>query len=177
MKIVLFLLLVLPTLTLAAIYKHVDKDGNVTFSDQPKSGGAKVILRKDSTFTQTRAPKTAPSATQAPADQPYDGATITAPKNKQSFHNVQKIDFEIKLDPELREGDRVQFYLDGKAMGPASDETEVIYHRPNPGEHTVSAVVVSQQGESLIATAPVIFFVHRTSILRKLQKVTPVSGG
>ena len=89
-------LCVYPLLSHAEIYKHVDKDGHVTYSSTPIKGSKKIILEPLTTMT----PPARPSATPTPGDFPkVDGATQ---KNRDD-RRLKILEDELEIEEKLLE--------------------------------------------------------------------------
>lgn len=147
------------------VYRWVDAQGNVHYSDHPHPGAAKVMLPQ----TQTYAP---PTAGQMPAPEPLPAAKLTAgysqfslatPANQATLWYVHEVTVSVNLSPQLRSGDSITFHLDGRSMGP-TQATSVTFKDVDRGEHTASATLNAANGASLSA-GPVTFYVRQKSIL------------
>lgn len=153
------------------IYRWVDEDGVIHYSDSPHPGAEKVELADPPTIAAPRrslgpAQRTLPTdgepAPPAPFD--YESLQIVQPAPETTLWNIEgRLTVRLALQPPLRSGDRVRVYLDGEAreIPGLSAEIEEVYR----GTHNLQAEVVSEGGELLIRSEPVQFYVQQTSIV------------
>lgn len=154
----------------AAIYKTVDKQGNVVYTDvPPEDGGAAMNIDRGNTYTPAEAP--ADEATQFDAMVEVTGYTelsITAPSHDQAVReNAGNLTVTVAsapaLDPAL--GHQVQILLDGQKA--ATGGTRVSLTNIDRGTHSLTARIIDANGEVLISSAPVTFHMLRYSRLMK----------
>ncbi len=147
------------------VYRWVDAQGNVHYSDHPHPGAAKVMLPQ----TQTYAPPTngqMPIPEPLPAAKPtagYNRFSLATPANQATLWYVHEVTVSVNLSPQLQSGDTITYHLDGKTIGP-TQETSVTFKGVNRGEHTASATLSAANGATL-STGPVTFYVRQKSIL------------
>lgn len=147
------------------VYRWVDSQGNVHYSDHPHPGAAKVVLPKTQTYA---APPTAnilpvrPLPHAAPTAG-YSSFTLASPGNKATLWYVHKVTVSVELDPHLRDGDTITYKLDGKTIGPTR-AMAVTFKDVVRGEHHASAVLTAKNGATMTA-GPVTFYVRQKSIL------------
>lgn len=147
------------------VYRWVDAQGNVHYSDHPHPGASKVRLPP----TQTYAP---PQIGQSPAPEPlppaaptagYSQFTLASPGKEATLWYVHEVTVTVNLSPDLRSGDTITYHLDGKTIGP-TQATSVTFKDVDRGEHTASATLNAANGASM-STGPVTFYVRQKSIL------------
>lgn len=147
------------------VYRWVDAQGNVHYSDHPHPGASKVLLPQ----TQTYAP---PAAAQMSAPEPlpaaaptagYSQFTLASPGNQATLWYVHEVTVSVNVSPDLRSGDTITYHLDGKTIGP-TQATSVTFKDVERGEHTVSATLNAANGASMSA-GPVTFYVRQKSVL------------
>lgn len=147
------------------VYRWVDAQGNVHYSDHPHPGATKVTLPQTQTFAppmtaKTRAPEPPPAA--APTTD-YSQFSLAAPANQATLWYVHEVTVSVSLAPPLRPGDSITYHLDSKTIGP-TDATSVTFKDVDRGEHTASAMLNAVNGASMSA-GPVTFYVRQKSIL------------
>lgn len=147
------------------VYRWVDAQGNVHYSDHPHPGSTKVALPQTQTFAppmtaKARAPEPPPAATPA-AD--YSQFTLASPANQATLWYVHEVTVSVNLMPQLRPGDTITYRLDGKTIGP-TEATSVTFKDVDRGEHTASAELNVVNGASM-KTGTVTFYVRQKSIL------------
>jgi hypothetical protein len=107
---------------------------------------------------------TAP-APQENATLPYHSIAIGQPaSNGTIFDNAGNVEVAIVISPSLRAGDRIALNIDGRPMPPRSQERFKLSGLER-GEHTLKAGVIDANGDSLISSALVTFYMWRGSLL------------
>lgn len=145
---------------IAGIYKWVDDDGNIHYSDKEETGAEQVELSKAVTFTP---PTTADDA--APTDQKkdekrpnYTKMAIVQPKMNETIRdNSGNVSVGIELVPGLMSGDTIRIYLDGKEVLKNITQTSATLSNVERGSHSVRASVFNKDGVVLISSGSVIF--------------------
>ncbi len=150
------------------IYRWVDAQGNVHYSDHPHPGSQKVRLPR----TQTYAPPSLTAAdmpaapSQASAAVPtaaYTRFSITSPANQANLWYVHQVTVSVSVSPSLQSGDTITYHLDGQTIGPTAN-TSATFKHVYRGTHTASATLNAANGAGLSA-GPVTFYVHQKTIL------------
>lgn len=178
-----FTMLLAPGLSHAKIYKTVDEDGNVAYSDTPP---ADVEARADSTIElEINNTYNAKDSTPVPANntnnssQPgdivsasgsatptdpgaaYQTIAISAPAADANLRsNSGNVSLSISLQPGLVPGDQVRFFLDGKPVGTVTG-TSLSLTNIDRGTHTVAAVVLDSAGKPRISSNTSSFSIQR----------------
>lgn len=147
------------------VYRWVDAQGNVHYSDHPHPGASKVMLPQTQTFASPAAGQI-PAPTPLPANAPtagYSQFSLVTPANQATLWYTHEVTVSVSLSPELRSGDTITFHLDGKTIGP-TEATSVTFKDVDRGEHTASAILNAANGASMSA-GPVTFYVRQKSVL------------
>jgi len=167
MRALAFALLCLVTATVSAeIYKWVDPDGSVVYSDTPRKNAEKVELPPPSTYSPPPLPSMQTTARPSPTQQDaYQSFAIVQPQPEQTFWNQPNVDVVVALQPALQtgKGHRIEITLDGKPL-PATTGLQVSLGNLDRGTHTVSAAVDDAGGTPLLSAGPVTFYVKQHSI-------------
>jgi hypothetical protein len=178
-KLVFTLMLLASSLALAGtVYKWVDEDGVVHYSDQPHQNAQKLQVHDVQTYKPS-ALDTTPTNTGTPAppnSKPtgYAGCAITEPQDAQDFANVDALNVIVQTDPHLRAGDQIYVTLDGQALNNgAPTGTQFTLSPVDRGSHTLQAVVKGSDGSVLCQTPGISFNVHQTSILNPANPLRP----
>jgi hypothetical protein len=164
----LLLLLCLPALCWAAtVYRWVDADGVVHFSDQPQPGAVKIQIREPQSYTPAPTPtpgKPAPNA--RPQNEPHDyqNCAVSIPGGDQTLMNVDSVTITVQLQPALHQGDQLIVQLDGTNLTPLNS-TRYQISPIDRGEHVASAIVRSAAGDVLCQSPMLNFNVHQPSVL------------
>lgn len=152
----------------AEVYRQVDAEGNVTFSDEP-SLGAKAIKVKP--VTTIRLPKMQdleqpkkPQQDQRPSSL-YDSVTIVYPANNEAFHSGNgNIEFRLTSSPPLRKGHKYEVTLDGQPVGQSATGI-ILVQQVDRGTHQAGVRVVNRNGVQVGSGTGVSFTIHRPSRL------------
>jgi hypothetical protein len=158
----------------AVIYKWIDADGVVHFSDQPVPGAEKLEVGQAprvGTFGEKPPPGLTvekPTPTK-PAD--YTQFQISAPSAEQVFFGDDPVSAHLNLDPALLPHHTITWYLNGSALSDQSPEAVSIILKQLPrGSYTISASVSdSVSGESRSSDS-VNFYVREPSALSPQHK-------
>jgi hypothetical protein len=153
------------------VYKWVDAQGVVHYSDQPHPNAQKLEVRGAQTFAALPAPGS--SAAAAPTQQSgpaYDSCAISQPADQQMLMNVYSTTAVVQLSPQLRAGDQVHLFVDGKQINGSSTSFSFPVFR---GQHSVQAIVEDSTGQIVCETASVTFFVHQPSVKDPVNPVHP----
>ena len=156
-----------PTIAHAKIYKTTDEQGNVVFTDVPEKGAEQVDLPPISTFTPPPLPQRAsPQPEDTPVVVDYK-VTIVAPKNEATiWDNLGNIVIQLQLEPKLQTGDTLEILLDGETVTETESSSKTTFQLTGVerGEHTLSAQVMSNEGDIIANSTPIVVFLHRTVI-------------
>jgi hypothetical protein len=153
------------------VYKWVDAQGVVHYSDQPHPNAQKLEVRGAQTFSSLPASPSAsaPVETQ-PSGPAYDNCSISQPADQQMLMNVYNATATVQTSPPLRAGDQVHLFVDGKQIqGSGTAFTFPVFR----GQHSVQAVIEDSTGQIVCETSSVTFFVHQPSIQNPVNPVHP----
>jgi len=154
----------------AAVYKSVDAEGNVVYTDDPKGHGEPVKLPPLSTvpppkYINLPTEATLPgSDSQAPV---YKQLTIATPTADETLRdNTGDVAVKVALQPDLDKaaGHRLQYFLDGQPQGESRTTDKAVYSNVPRGTHTVEVAVVDAAGNEIQRSSSVRFYLHRQSV-------------
>jgi hypothetical protein len=161
----LLILLLLAGSAHAEVYKSINADGEVVYSDTPTQGAEAVKLPDLPTYTPPAVTPSTSSAKEVVETAAYEDFVFVKPEDDATVRNNQGIiNAELKLTPVLRRVHRIQFYLDGEAYGEPGKSTRTIMSNVDRGEHSLTASVLDADGDTLISADPVIVHLHRETI-------------
>jgi hypothetical protein len=157
----------------ATVWKWVDQKGVTHYSDQPVSGAIQVDLSVQ-TYDSTEAtiPATArrprQTSTQSSAAD-YQEVTITSPTHEQTFTGTGgDVSVAVNVEPRVQSSDSVRLELDGLTVSePNSKTTSFALKDVARGAHSLTASVVGRNGQVLMQSTPVTFFMQQTSTIHK----------
>lgn len=160
------LLLLLPAVAPAQVYECPGQDGPV-FTNTPCPGGKRMDLGPPNVIDTGKPPQ--PGTAAQPAVSVYTALTIASPENGGTIHtNTGQFQVSLDLTPALQGGDAVSVSLDGTQLPTLRyslhfDITPEEWESAAAAnvEHTLQISVVDRSGNTLIAAAPVQFYVHR----------------
>lgn len=154
----------------ARIYKHVDKDGNITYTDVPDSTTDKVVKEKPMT---TFKPVTIPTTTNNNDEKSkksstvtYDSLSITSPRENDIIRaNSGTITVAVRSLPGLNvaEGHQYVILVDGTPQPPSQSNSISVSNLPR-GKHNISVQIQDNNDHVLISSDPVQVDILRASI-------------
>jgi hypothetical protein len=184
-----FSLVFAATPLMAQVYKVVDKDGNVTYTDQaPADGSGPIELRPISVIE-------APTYEKAPADAEADGAAEGEKEMSLSYLRKNYKDFAI-ISPQseesvwrpdgpipiawssqyaLQQGMQVIITLDGKRHASTTQQMIAVADMDR-GEHVVSAELRDAKNRVIATSGPITFFVRQPGLYNRAN-INPNGGG
>jgi hypothetical protein len=183
-RLILLILILLPSFCMADVYKWVDADGTVHYGDKVDEGLDATKLPS----SQYKVPPSTPVeplpdyprsissgySPELPAarqqDQPGSKyiIRITSPTPDATVRDNQGIvQVSMETEPRMRSGHAYQMYVDGKPWYQPFVGQRVILSNLVRGTHTIQVKAVAQNGEALGESNSVTFFMHRRSKLHK----------
>lgn len=165
------LLCLLPLVAAAEIYRYVDDQGKVHYTDEPPArykDQAQAVEVEPVQTIRSRVPQVAPARQgSAPRGASAPGALytrveITEPGNEQTIRDAShELPVLVQMQPTLRTemGHGVVFYLDGQRVNATpSSRPGITLTEVYRGVHTVSADIVDASGNVLAQAKPVSVF-------------------
>jgi hypothetical protein len=175
------------------VYRSIDAQGNVVFSDQPPGPGETAETLEITTPATFGAPASNPAGTGAdagawdwdmeagePADQTpfvYAALAIVAPAHDEGLRdNAGNVTIVAGVEPDLRPGHLLEILLDGAVVssGPGNTATLTEVER---GTHTLEARILDDQGTVLITSQPSTFHMLRYVPALAPNRPKPVPHG
>lgn len=161
------LLLLIAGPVTAEVYRNVDAQGNVTFSDEP-SKGAKTVKVKPVTTVTLPKPQNVRETDKLRDDvkregSVYESVSFTYPEEEQAFQSGSgDVRFEMRSTPGLESGHKYEVTLDGQPVG-QSTSGSVTVNNVYRGTHEAGIHIVDTNGVQIKTGNPVRFTVHRPS--------------
>lgn len=168
----LFLLIMLSSLAIAEeskkLYKWVDKNGKVHYSDQPRKGAEEIQVRQLPAVKMKlpqiplQSRKSADTEKQAQSNQ-YDSVKISYPENDSVVrNNAGIVTLSAAIQPALAKGHTISYFIDGKQVAANSRSITQQVKELTHGSHTASFKIIDDQGKTLQASDTVSFtLLHR----------------
>ncbi|MGK0223728.1 MAG: hypothetical protein ACI9ON_002975 [Limisphaerales bacterium] len=174
------------------IYKSVDAEGNVIFTDVPPTNGeqkAVVELNETNQFdgpaprseqTGSRGNRRDQTSdldtTEEEAEPPiYEVLQVTSPKHDLAIReNSGSVSITVSLTPELsnEHGHALEILMDGETLANAA-MTSVDLANVDRGTHNISARVIDEEGRTLITSETVSFHMLRYSKKQSPARPSP----
>jgi hypothetical protein len=170
MRHILFTLMLLACSAALAttVYKWVDENGVIHYSDQPHANAQKLQVAGVQTYSagaSARGPA-APEPQEAAAPPPYKGCVIAQPLPEQNLPNAQSVFIRVQSDPVPRPGDRIFITMDGQGLN--GDQATGMSFNVTPidrGAHTVTAQIRGgSDNQVLCQTPPITFYVQQVNL-------------
>jgi hypothetical protein len=153
----------------AEVYRHVDAQGNVTFSDEPIEGGETIQVKPVTTVTLPKpqdvqdAPEVIEQAREE--GERYTSVSIASPSDGEAFHSGSgNVQIQVTSSPALQPGHRYEVTLDGQPVGQTTSGSVTVNHIDR-GTHEAAAHIINENGIRVRSGDTISFTVHRPSRL------------
>ncbi len=155
----------LAALSSAQVYKHVDEEGNVTFTDQPPPNAEPVEIGPINTAQPPviAYPKKTPPATPQDSEGASYQLSITAPAHEAIFHGGGSFTVSASVSPALRGDHKLQLLMSGTPHEAAQKASSWSLTNVFRGEHVLEVAVVDGKGGQVAKSEPITVFVFRPS--------------
>ena len=156
----------------AVVWKWIDKNGVVHYSDQPVPGAVQVTLNAQTYGASDATPASAAGDVQQSPNEPktptYESVTISGPRNEETISGTGGVvNISVLVDPYLQSGHSLAIYLDGRLVSaPGSTATSTQVSDVPRGAHTIVARVLDADNQIIKQSDTITFFVYQTSILK-----------
>jgi hypothetical protein len=155
------------------VYRWVDEDGVVHYSDQPHPGAEEIELESAPTISMPQ-PRSTVRRRAGPEDEDtgadaYESLAVAQPAAEETLWNIEGVlNVALNLQPALQPGHQVRVYFDGtpQMVSGTQFQLEEVYR----GEHNLQAEVLDENGNLLIRSEPIRFYVQQTSILNPQRR-------
>lgn len=152
----------------AEIYKSVDKQGNVSYSDSPSPAAETIklppvpVLHID---PSPRLPSLSKDKQSSVEESAYQSLSIQQPVNEEALQSGSgELSVVLSLQPDLSEDDALVVTMDGREAYKGRASTFTLNEIAR-GTHTLQASIVNKEGKQLIQSKTVIFHLQRPSLL------------
>lgn len=150
----------------AALYKGLDSEGNVVYSDKPFDDAEKFTPPPISVMDARKVDSEKEAATEEkPAEFKYTSFDIISPANNQTIRNDPDVTVSLKLKPGLNteENHNIWMLVDGKPVVKNTQSLTVQLGRLDRGAHQLQAQIRNNEGAIIVRTRPTVVFIHKTS--------------
>ena len=155
----------------AALYRGVDADGKVVYSDTPFDNAEKftpppisvVDTAKNKTESRAGSENVKQEKT---AEFKYRRFDIVSPKNNEAIWNESEITVSLRLEPalNLEKGHSIWLLLNDKPVVKDAEIMSLTVDEIGRGLQTVQAQVRDEAGKIIVRTRTTVFFMQRTSL-------------
>jgi hypothetical protein len=164
----LLLAIVLATPAVAEVYRSVDAQGNVTYTNEAAEGAERVELKPLSVYGAPDLKSTIDKNIDTSSDtSKYKSVSIISPKVDETIRdNPGNVTVTAGSDPVLnsKAGHQYQFFLDGKAFGEPQVAAAKVFPNVDRGEHKAGVAIVDVNGKQLARSESTRFFLKRQTI-------------
>ncbi len=169
MKKIMLISLALFSLSVSAeIYETVGENGERLYSDRATKDSKPVEIEGTSSYKPPKYRRSTPSRQEEAQPFSYKSIAITQPLNDATlFDSDGAITVVIKPTPALRNGDRVQLFIDGVATGEPLQATGFSLAMEARGAHKLVAEVQTSKGKVVGRSKAVSFYYRKHSVLFK----------
>ncbi|WP_428399397.1 DUF4124 domain-containing protein [Marinobacter salarius] len=154
----------------AEVYRQVDAQGNVTYTDEPSEGTPAEEIKVKPVTTVTLPKLEAvrePERLREKAQQEgsaYDSVRFLAPGDDQAFHSGSgDVEFRVTSSPGLRGSHKYEVTLDGQPVGQSASGT-VMVRNVFRGTHDAGVNIVDSNGVTVKSGETITFTIHRPSV-------------
>lgn len=167
----------------AAIYVHQSDNGSIEYSDTPSANAKEVQVAPLNTVapvvnvTPPKADDSAvattpgevvaglPGATTVSTGATYQAFSITTPKDGDTIQNQSVIPVSMNIEPTMTAGDKIQLYLDGKAVGTPTSTIYQELSNVERGTHSLYAEIINSNMQGIKKSNSITIHVHRNSLI------------
>ncbi|WP_051201991.1 DUF4124 domain-containing protein [Ferrimonas senticii] len=177
MKLLPLLLLLWVSASHAEIYRWVDKDGKVHYSDRPDTSvkSEKVVPKSSSTIEMASPTPSPRRSGNTEAEERYQLQIASPAADATIRDNNGQLQVAIAVTPELASFHRLQLLVDGKVLRTLGGGGNFAIDDIQRGEHQLQVKVVDKNGKVLASSPNRTFFMHRHSAL--FPRPAPPNGG
>ncbi|MFN2359449.1 MAG: DUF4124 domain-containing protein [Marinobacter sp.] len=159
------------TLPLSAeVYRQVDAQGNVTYTDEPAEGSEaeEVEVKPVTTVTLPKLESVQePEQLRERVEEQgaaYDSVTFVAPGDDEAFHSGSgDVEFQVTSSPSLRDNHKYEVTLDGQPVGQSESGT-VMVRNVYRGTHDAGVNIIDGNGVTIKSGDTISFTIHRPSV-------------
>lgn len=168
------------------VYRHVDKDGVVHYTDQPPTKGAKPAVLPPIQVVGPVGGRPAPGSASGATvitDADLTGAaplsvSIMSPTPDQTFRRDDRLlPVSVRMNQPLPQGHGLLYLLDGTARNAEPTRSlNFTFAGVERGEHMVAVATVDANGREVARTAPVIVHMESAPLVTQERPPAPARG-
>ena len=153
----------------AGLYKGLDDEGNVVYSDQPFENAQKFTPPSLTVVNSPKAEiKKEVLEEEKTAEFKYTDFDIVSPKDNQTIWNEPDLGVTVQLKPALNtaEGHNIWLLMNGKPLVKNSQSLLLPIGRADRGAHQLQAQVRDEAGKIVVRTRTIIVHIKNTVVSR-----------
>jgi len=165
----LTVVLVFANIAGAVLYKGVDAEGKVIYSDQPFTDAEKFTPPPISVMDAAKVKVEETKAVEEkPAEFKYINFDIVSPKNNQTIQNAFEVAVSLRIRPELNlaEGHNIWMLMNGKPVMKNLQSPSFKIEGLERGANELQAQIRDKNGKVVVRTRTTVIFVHQASVFR-----------
>lgn len=150
----------------AALYKGLDSEGNVVYSDTPFEEAEKYTPPPISVMDKPKVKaETKTAEEEKPAAFKYMSFDIVSPKSNETIRNEADVAVTLNLKPGLNEEENHSIWMlvDGKPVIKNTQDLSLKLGRLDRGAHELQAQIRDTEGKIVVRTRTTVVFIHHTS--------------
>ena len=165
-RIIILVMALIPLSLQGEIYKTVDDQGNVLYSDTQSENNTseKVTLEP---ITPLPPPSLDRSSEQPPEDSVkknyYRSFKIIEPVHEATVRNNGSFIATVQLIPKLATGHRIRFSMDGKVINKPERSLSVTVFNADRGSHSLQVEIITSD-DKVIKSATSTVYIHRAIV-------------
>ena len=172
----LLLVILLPLNIQAGLYKGLDEDGSVVYSDKPFAGSQKHKLAPISVVDAPKVIEKTVADDESEEDEGeekpqvnYTRFRIVAPSHQQVIWNNDSLSVALVLEPSLNTagGDYLSLLMDGKTVVKKTLSQLIQLPRAERGEHRLQALLRNRKGKVVKRSQTVTVHIKQTVVPAK----------
>jgi len=165
----ILLLMLLASFPVSAVtmYRWIDEQGVVHYSDTPRPGAVEIEVDEAQGYQPEPLYKSDDSRAEPDTGEAgYDSISITAPTQDQVLWNIGGVlNVVIDISPNLHEGDSVSLFYDSQDIAaPGSRRLSYVLNDVYRGAHSLRVAVFNRDGDEVQSSAVTRFQVQQTSV-------------
>lgn len=161
-----------PVVAAEELWRWVDEDGVIHYSDRPHPGAERVVLESAQSYRAPAQPaRTEDGVAEEDDDADADGAAyselrIVSPEPEETLWNIgTELDVRLSISPAMSQAHQLRIYLDGSRVEDVPQgRSQFTLGEVYRGEHTLRAAIVDENGRELASSDPVVFYVQQASL-------------
>jgi len=151
------------------VYKRVNPDGSVVYTDQPIEDAEVMKVPKGSTFTMpsgSTSSRSSSSSSQRDVDTAiYQSLVITSPKNDEAIRsNEGRVTALANSDPTIQKGHSFRWTMDGRVLQQEISSPVLQMTSVDRGSHNLEVAIVDAEGKVVISSEQIVFNLQRVSV-------------